>query len=579
LKSVTQTTPAIVPQSAVRRLPRLALWLFCAAYVLPGLLGREPWKGNEFTAFGHMLALAEGASDWFNPSAWGQVPELDALLPYWLGAWAIQLAHHWVSAGLASRIPFALLLALSLSATWHGVYYLALSPQAQPVPFAFGGEARPKDYARTIADGGVLALIACLGLTLLSHEASPILTQLAFVSCAFYGVAALPYHPRYSLTALIIGLLGLCLSGAPSFAVLMAVGSALLCLLDRASTSIQTARRHALWLFTMGLAVAALATALNVWQWRLVPQHTDGHEWRDLLRLMAWFTWPAWPLAVWTLWRWRNQWTSLNWSRHLVLPMWFTMLIVGTSLMTRSSDQTLLLALPAFASLAAFALPTLRRSVAALIDWFTLLFFSGCAFVIWVIWIAMQTGWPAQPAANVARLVPGFQPSFGWIAFIVAFAATAAWVGLVMWRTAKHRQALWKSLVLPAGGAALCWLLLLTLWLPLLDFARSYKPWVTQIQGVMAKQEARESKDVCLLSYGLDVGQMTAFHYHGGFDVKTAEMTPAQQQRTCPWLLVDNDSRPELGQVVNLSEWTRVRTIRRPSDNNEDVTLYHRLQP
>jgi hypothetical protein len=72
---------------------------------------------------------------------------------------------------------------------------------------------------------------------------------------------------------------------------------------------------------------------------------------------------------------------------------------------------------------------------------------------------------------------------------------------------------------------------------------------------------------------------MTAFHYHGGFDVKTAEMTPAQQQRTCPWLLVDNDSRPELGQVVNLSEWTRVRTIRRPSDNNEDVTLYHRRQP
>ena len=74
---MTQTTPAIVAQSAVRRLPRVALWLFCAAYVLPGLFGREPWKGNEFTAFGHMLALAEGVSDWFNPSIWGQAPELD----------------------------------------------------------------------------------------------------------------------------------------------------------------------------------------------------------------------------------------------------------------------------------------------------------------------------------------------------------------------------------------------------------------------------------------------------------------------------------------------------------------------
>jgi hypothetical protein len=576
---VTQPTPAIVPQSAVRRLPRVALWLFCAAYVLPGLFGREPWKGNEFTAFAHMLALAEGVSDWFNPSVWGQAPELDALLPYWLGAWAIQIAPNWLSAGLAVRIPFAGLLGLTLASTWHGVYYLALSPQAQPVPFAFGGEAKPKDYARTIADGAVLALIACLGLTLLSHEASPILMQLAFVSFAFYGVAALPYHPRYSFSALSTGLLGLCLSGAPSFAVLMAIGSGFLCLLDRQSTPPQTGRQHALWLLLMGLAVAALATALDVWHWRLVPLHNDWQEWRSLLRLVAWFTWPAWPLAVWTLWRWRRQWTSLHWSRHLVLPMWFTALTGTTAMLTRSSEQTLLLALPSFATLAAFALPTLRRSVAALIDWFTLLFFSGCAFIIWVIWIAMQTGWPAQPAANVKRLFPGFQPSFGWTAFIVALAATAVWIWLVMWRTAKHRHALWKSMVLPAGGAALCWLLLLTLWLPLLDFARSYKPWVQQIQEVMVKQATHEAQTGCLLSYGLDVGQMTAFHYHGGFDLKPLETAPDEQQHACPWLLVDNDLRPDLANMVSLGDWTRVRTIRRPSDNDEDVTLYHRRQP
>jgi len=287
---VTLPTPAIVPQSAVRRLPRIALWLFCAAYVLPGLFGREPWKGNEFNAFSYMLALAEGSSDWLNPSIWGKLPELDALLPYWLGAWAIQIAPSWMSAGLAVRIPFAMLLALTLTSTWHGVYYLALSPQAQPVPFAFGGEAKPKDYARTIADGAVLALIACLGLALLSHEVSPILMQLALVSFVFYGVAALPYHPRYSLTAVTIGLLGLCLSGAPSFAVLMAVGSGLLCLLDRQSTTTQTARLHALWLLIVGFLVATLAYVLDIWHWRLLPLHDDWQAWRNLLRLLVWFT-------------------------------------------------------------------------------------------------------------------------------------------------------------------------------------------------------------------------------------------------------------------------------------------------
>jgi hypothetical protein len=420
------------------------LWLFCAAYILPGLFGREPWKGNEFTAFGHMLALAQGQSDWLNPSVWGQAPALDALLPYWLGAWAIQLAPNWINAGLAARLPFALLLGLTMATTWHAAYYLALSRQAQPVPFAFGGEAKPKDYARTIADGALLALIACLGLTLLSHEASPILTQLAWVSLSFYGVSALPYHPRYSLTALFVGLMGLCLSGAPSFAVLMAVGSGVLCLPDRHDTTTRTRMQHALALSLFGVAAAALAHALDLWHWRLVPWQVIQDDWRDQLRLVAWFTWPAWPLVMWTLWRWRRQWTSQNWSRHLVLPMWFMALTVGTAMLTNSSQQTLLLALPAMATLAAFALPTMRRSVTALIDWFALLFFSVCAFVIWVVWIAMQTGWPSQPAANVERLLPGFVPSFGWFAFLVAGLATTVWVWLVVWRTAKHRHALWK---------------------------------------------------------------------------------------------------------------------------------------
>jgi hypothetical protein len=259
--------------------------------------------------------------------------------------------------------------------------------------------------------------------------------------------------------------------------------------------------------------------------------------------------------------------------------MWFTALTVSTALLTHSSSRTLLLALPAFATLAAFALPTLRRSVAALIDWFTLLFFSGSALIIWIIWIAMQTGWPTAPAKNVARLAPGFEPSFGWGAFVLALVATAAWGWLVSWRSARHRHALWKSLVLPAGGAALCWLLLLTLWLPLLDFAFSYKPWVAQIQTVMAKQDATQKQGVCLLIYGLTPSQMTAFHYHGGFEVKPADMTSVDQQRACPWLVVDNDLRPELAQVVQLNEWQRVRSIYRPADKKENVTLYHRRQP
>ena len=82
-------TPAIVAERGVERLPRLALILLCAAYVLPGIFGRDPWRNADLTAFGFMASIAEGRAGWFTPALAG-LPADGALLPYWLGAWALQ---------------------------------------------------------------------------------------------------------------------------------------------------------------------------------------------------------------------------------------------------------------------------------------------------------------------------------------------------------------------------------------------------------------------------------------------------------------------------------------------------------
>jgi 4-amino-4-deoxy-L-arabinose transferase-like glycosyltransferase len=560
---LNQPTPAIVTQDAARRLPRAALLLFCVAYVIPGFVGREPWKNADITAFGYMFELARGAASWLSPQMLGQPPEFDALLPYWLGAWAIQAAPSWMPVDFAARVPFALLLALTLLATWYGVYSLARSPQAQPVPFAFGGEAGPADYARAMADGGLLALIATLGLAQLSHETTPALAQVAFASLSFYGIAALPRRPAAAAPSLLAGLAGLALSGAPAMALLFGAGGLAISLFDRDSSD--ETPRIAPWKATAILAAALLATLLlaswlNLWRWRLAPEGL-ARDWRVLGRLLLWFTWPAWPLALWTLWRWRRQ---LG-SRHVALPLWFVLVSVATTLATPSSDRSLLLGLPAMATLAAFALPTLGRSVSALIDWFTLLFFSGCAFIIWVIWISLQTGVPAKPAANVAKLAPGFEPSFSALAFATALAATVAWAWLVKWRTGRHRSVIWKSLVLPAGGAALCWLLVMTLWLPVLDFARSYVPVV---RGV-ARQMDRPG---CVEAFGLSRGQQAAFLYHGQM-----ELRPAAKPASCPWLLAAAALQPAMPVVLDMREWQLVSSIRRPVDAKDNVLLYRRV--
>ncbi|MES2945596.1 MAG: hypothetical protein V4772_22235, partial [Pseudomonadota bacterium] len=226
---MNKPSPAIIAQSAVRRLPRLALLLFCLAYVLPGFFGRAPWKNEDIAGFGVMRELASSAENWLTPQLLGQASGFDALIPYWLGALSIKCLP-FLDPAFAVRIPFMLLLVLSLLATWYAVYYLARSPQAQPVAFAFGGEADPVDYARAIADAGLLALIASLGLAQLSHETTPALAQLGFTALTFYAMAASPYRkagffcaPAWALFA---GLIGLAMSGAPTLAALLGAGGA-----------------------------------------------------------------------------------------------------------------------------------------------------------------------------------------------------------------------------------------------------------------------------------------------------------------------------------------------------------------
>ena len=558
---MTQPTPAIVAQSAVHRLPRLALLLFCAAYVLPGFIGREPWKNADIMAFGYMYELAAGRAHWLSPDLLGQPPEFEALLPYWVGAWAMRVAPAWLAPDFAARLPFIALLVLTLLATWYGVYFLARTPGAQPVPFAFGGEAHPTDYARAIADGGLLALIACLGLAQLSHETTPALAQLGFTALTFYGLAALPYRMTVPAISLGVGLVGLGLSGAPAMASLFALGGAVLHFTDAPEDAATDTRgsRGAAIIFAVALAAGAVAAGFDMWEWRLSPLPFGAtRDWFSIGRLLAWFTWPAWPLVLWTVWRWRRQ---LG-RRHVALPLWFAVVSIFTSVLAPNPDRALLLGLPALATLAAFALPTFKRSVSALIDWFTLLFFSGCALVIWVIWISLQTGVPPKPAANVAKLAPGFVPSFSLLPFVVALAATLAWIALVRWRTARSREAIWKSLVLPAGGMALGWLLVMTLWLPVLDYGRSYAPVVQRLR-------ARMDAPGCVEVFGLTRAQIAALRYHGGL-----ELHVATSPSTCPWLLASEEVKPSVPMAFAPDRWTLVARVPRPTDARENVLLF-----
>jgi hypothetical protein len=449
-------------------------------------------------------------------------------------------------------VPFALLLAATLALIWYSTQHLARTEAAQPVAFAFGGEASPLDYARALADGAVLATIASLGLLQLGHETTPELVQLSGVALFMWVLAAAPTRPRLAAGAAVLALVVIAASGAPTIALALGASGFVLCHRSRYPGA-QALRP---WLVLGMLAGALIAAAGHAWAWRA------GIHWNsawELVRLSAWFLWPGWLLALWTLWRWRHHLTY----RHIAVPSVGVAVALVASLSMGASDRALMLAVPGVAVLAAFALPTLKRATGSAIDWFSVFFFTALAIAIWVFYVALMTGTPARAALRIAHLLPGFEAHFSAPLLAIAVAGTAAWLALVRWRTARVQHALWKSLVLPASGVALSWLLLLTLGLPVIDYARSYRPWVYLVaqhvpNGVCVAAELPRSALAALENY-------SNWRIDAKGDVaKTTE---------CEYLLVDENRRNPVSAPPG---WTTVAHLHRPSERDESTAVFRK---
>eukprot|EP01036_Dinobryon_divergens_P021878 gene21878-30074_t len=92
----------------------------------------------------------------------------------------------------------------------------------------------------------------------------------------------------------------------------------------------------------------------------------------------------------------------------------------------------------------------------------------------------------------------------------------------------------------------------MTLWLPLLDYARSYEPLSREVAKLVGKS-------ACVEIYGISTAQAAALQYHGRLKLRQATPRPV-----CPYLVVDADFQSTLGGTVHLPDWILVTTVRRP---------------
>lgn len=545
-------------------------------YVVPGFLGRDPWRNDDLASFGVMLELAAGRSDWWAPSLLGEPSMAAGWLPYWIGAVFIQVLD-FLPAGLAAQVPFALLLILTLTSTWYGVFHLARLPGAQPVLFAFGGQAHPIDYARATADAALLALVASLGVVMLVHETTVDAVRLAFIALAFHAAARTlsPYVRSQAKTVMLwwIAAFGLAWSGVPGLA--LAVGLlGMLPLLPfwmNGKKGLPFAKDLTAWVLVAGLMGSMMAATLAVWagaDWHpeawAMSTWLNLESWQRWGRLLLWFTWPTGFLALWAIWTWRKHWQCAHWF----VPVTWAGLMVVLAWLDGGRDRTLLLAMPMLAALAAFSLPTLRRSVSAWLDWFSVLFFTGGALIIWVIWIAMTTGSPAQPAANVAKLLPFFTPTWQPWLFIPALTMTIGWLGVIAWRVGRHRPALWKSLVLSSSGFTLCWVLLMTLWLPMLNHGMG--------QASVSERVSRQiPPGQCVVVKGLSHAQVAGLLYHEQLEIYRHQNPVAAR---CDWLITLMGTGFSPSSSLDSSSWRMAERIPRMRENRETWLIYQRIQ-
>ena len=570
--------PVRLPASATHALPRWGMFALCLLYILPGLIGRDPWKSNEdAVGFGIMWTMAHGGlNDWLWPHIVGLPMPQQGPLAFWIGAVCINLFGWLLGDAMAARVASIGFFLLGSLSVWHATYLLGRRSDAQPLKLAFGGQPEPTDFGRTLADGALLIYAGCLGLLMHSHSTSAGALQVSLVAYSLYLAVRLFESPS-SRAAIALGIaLGL-LVLTRGWVVPLGLWLGLLALAAWREKSVIP--RLTMFALPMALGVAGAWLLAN----RLVHPFNsspfDGWmEWNFeqiawpswdalsyLLKNGIWFAWPAWPFAGWAVYAWRKQRTAL----HITLPLAFFLALALLTLINPHSEEVILLPLlPPLAILAAFGLPTMKRGAINAVDWFSVMTLTTIAAFIWICWIAKQTGWPAQLAKNALKLAPGFQPEFNWIALLVATLASTSWIVLVHWRISRRPSVLWRAVVLSSGGVILCWLLLTTLWLPWINYGKSYAGVAQQIASKLPP--VKQCVDT-------NVGptQRASFAYFGR--IPFAQFDDAN----CDFLLLQ-DSHQKKNDVKLFkefgSQWQLLWEGRRPYDRDERYRLFQRVK-
>ena len=409
--------------------------------------------------------------------------------------------------------------------------------------------------------------IGSLGLVVSAHVLMPEVAELTGYAMGLYALALSQRRPYRAAALLGTGIGVAFLSTGLLPVAIMALSALLLPQLFRHWRSRSYAVATGLGLLVAApwliiwpvLYWLAAPTQWSVWWQSEVGQFANLHH-DYFLRTLAWYAWPSLPLTIWGVWRFR---AALLDSRQFQLLIVF--FVVAFALIGLAADTREVYAMPLLLPLAVFAggaVDTLRRGAASALSWFGIILFGMMGFLIWLGWFAMMTGWPDKLAERMHFLSGIAEPHFHWLSFIAAFGITLVWLAVIANTKRSNRAAVnnW------AVGITMAWSLLMTIWLPWIDSARSYASVMNGIEAALPQDYT------CISSRNLGSAQQALLDYYAGVQTQPLETT---RRLDCDLYLIQDERGRE--KIEPGPDWQLLWQGKRVADRRESFRLYRRI--
>lgn len=518
------------------------LLLLCAIWILLGLIGHAPWKPLESTSITIVKAMLNGGS-LIAPTVSGE-STLETPPLYFLSAAAsAKLLSPFLSMHDGARL---------IDIIWMSIALLMVGMTGREL------------WELGVGRHATLIMIGTIGLVISAHSLSPGVATLASTATGFYALALSKRRPWRASILLGIALgIGFLSSGILPLLILMST-ALILPLLFKAwrTQSFATVAGIAL-LIASPLIIAWLAMlhynspALLLHWWQANLNNFDQFNHLYFVRILIWYAWPALPLALWGLWHYRHQ--LILKPKFQLIIVFFIVSLFFLGLGAAPKDINALPLLLPLVALGAGSVEHLKRGAAAALNWFGVMLFGLIGALIWLGWVAMMTGHPAKIKERMQFLSGAHETYFGWPAFIIALVVSAIWIFVCL----RAKQTNKSTVTNWAVGMTFGWSLLMTLWLPLIDSAKSYQPIFSSLNKALPKHYR------CMNSLNVGQAQSSLLNYYTDIKLKPFERT---HHLGCDLYLIQDEKGT--GKMQPGQEWKLIWHGKRATDRKESFRLF-----